>query len=180
MRQSRSYGALHDAHGQFEELHPRLEPQSRQPRNYDPVRETQYQADERLNARHVEELHSRLEPQSRQPRNYEALRETQQRVDDRQAEQELPDRPVQRSWTHRGGMVPQQESAITWIRQNHEIRMAKGDNTGAERAGEGAPQPTRDQNDPELQEARAAVEEARRREAAERQRLQERERGPER
>ncbi len=80
-------------------------------------------------------------------------------------------------------MVPQQASANIWIRQNHEIRMAESDKPGGEREGEGAQpsQPNREQNDPELQEARAAVEEARRREAAERARQQERERGgPER
>ena len=80
-------------------------------------------------------------------------------------------------------MVPQQKSANDWIKQNNEIRMANGDKPGAGREGEGAQpsQPTASRTTPDLQQARAAVEEARRREAAERARSQERERsGPER
>jgi hypothetical protein len=107
--------------------------------------------------------------------NYEALRETQHEVDERQEGIRL----TQRSWTHYGGMVPQQHSAIKWHNQNIEIKMAQNQNSGPERAEEGA-QPNQE-NDLELQEARAAVEEARRREAAERARQQERGRdGPER
>jgi hypothetical protein len=157
LRQSRSYGALHETHRQVDE-------QQSAP------------------------------AEQRQARNYGALHETQHRVDEQQnaAPEPGPERPdMQRSWSHRGGMVPQQESANHWIRQNNGIRMSDNEKPGAGREepapgvtrGEGAQpsQPGRDQNDPELQEARAAVEEARRREAAERARMQERERsGPER
>jgi hypothetical protein len=179
LRQSRDYGALNESHQQVHDLHTRLEPKSRQPRNYEDLRETQYRVDEQLS--------SRPEPApTPQPGNYEVLRRTQYEVDAQlnsptEAEAE-PQRPeAQRSWTHRGGMVPQQESAQIWIKQNHEIRMAN-ENPGAEREGQGTQpsQPSRDENDPQLQEARAAVEEARRREAAERARQQERDRGPER
>jgi hypothetical protein len=61
--------------------------------------------------------------------------------------------------------------------------MAESDKPGAGREGEGAqsPQSNRDQDQAELQEARAAVEDARRREAAERARQHEHDRsGPER
>ncbi|HTV88819.1 MAG TPA: hypothetical protein VME41_07375 [Stellaceae bacterium] len=179
MPQSSNYGALHGTHRQVHEQHTRLEPIARQPRNYEAVRQTQYEADAQPGAR--PEAPS-LPPQ---PRNYAVLRQAQRQVDDdRLAQQEAPDRPLQRSWTHRGGMVPQQESALTWVRQNHEARMASSENSGAERREQGTQQPAqpgRGENDPDLQEARAAVEEARRREAAERARQHERERGgPER
>jgi hypothetical protein len=146
LRQSRSYGALHETHRQVDEQQsaPAAQPQ---------------------------------------PRNYDALRETQHRVDEQTAAPEPgPKRPdIQRSWTHHGGMVPHHASAHNWIKQNHEIRMSDNGKPGTGREGQGTQQPSRDQNDPELQEARAAVEEARRREAAERARQQERDRsGPER
>jgi hypothetical protein len=124
----------------------------------------------------------------RQQRYYGAVNDTRRQIDEQQVtpgpaseERADPARPL-RTWTHYGGMVPQQESANKWIRQNHEIRMAANDKPGTSREGEGA-QPSQDraQDQAELQEDRAAVEEARRREAAERARQQERERGgPER
>jgi hypothetical protein len=140
----------------------------RQSRNYAALHETQHQVDETPS------------PAGRQPRNYDAVRDTQHQVD-RDAE-ESPKRPaIQRSWTHLGGMVPQQKSANDWIEQNQEIRMSDRRDSGSGRDGQGAqPEAARDENDPELQEARAIVEEARRREAAERARLQERDRGMER
>jgi hypothetical protein len=124
----------------------------------------------------------------RQQRNYGALDQAHQQLDEHhatsgQAPEERGDQGPLRTWSHHGGMVPQQESANKWIRQNHEIRMAANDKSGSEREGEGAqsPQSDRAPDQAELQEARAAVEEARRREAAERTRQQERERGgPER
>jgi hypothetical protein len=162
----------------------------RQSTNYGSLHETHRESLPRTRSG-VDDLHSRLEPQARPPRNYEALRDTQHQVDhqsprtrsgvDRDAAQQGPERPeIQRSWTHHGGMVPQQHSANIWDRQNQEIiRMSDNQRSGAGREGEG--QPARDENDPELQEARAAVEEARQREAAERARMQERDRGgPER
>jgi hypothetical protein len=137
-------------------------------RNYAPLHETRRQLDEQQTAA----------ASSREPRNYDGLRTTQQRVD-RDTEAERPDlSSIQRGWTHRGGMVPQQHSANVWNRQNIEIKMSERGESGAGRDGE---QQQHSENDPGLQEARAAVEEARRREAAERARLQERERsGPER
>jgi hypothetical protein len=149
----------------------------RQSRNYGALHETHRQADEQQTPPAAP---------SRQPRDYGAVRETHHQVDEQQNQNspaKTPERPdVLRSWTHHGGMVPQQKSANDWIKQNNEIRMANGDKPGAGREGEGAQpsQPNRE-NDPDLQQARAAVEEARRREAAERARSQERERsGPER
>lgn len=128
----------------------------------------------------------------RQQRNYGALNETRRQTDEQQqsetarsdaaAERTTQAGPL-RTWTHYGGMVPQQESANRWVRQNHEIKMAANDRPDGARAGEGAQSSQQDQaqDQAELQEARAAVEEARKREAAERARLQERERGgPER
>jgi hypothetical protein len=68
---------------------------------------------------------------------------------------------------------------MIWHKQNIETKMAQNENSGAARDGQGGQ--SSNENDPELQEARAAVEEARRREAAERARQQEHERsGPER
>jgi hypothetical protein len=148
----------------------------RQSRSYGALNETHRQIDEQQNS----QPETPTRTTSRDPRNYGALHETHRQAD----EAPEPERPGPlRSWTHRGGMVPHQESAHTWIRQNNEIRMAESDKSGPAREGEAAQpsQPNRDQNQAELQEARAAVEEARRREAAERARLQERERGgPER
>jgi len=146
----------------------------RQSRNYGALHETHQQTDEQQNSPSA----------SREPRNYGALHETQHQVDE-QLGQQGPERPdVLRSWTHLGGMVPQQGSANEWIRQNYEIRMAENDKPGADREGDGqqqSPQQDREQDQAELQEARAAVEEARRREAAERALQQQRERsGPER
>jgi hypothetical protein len=124
----------------------------------------------------------------RQQRHYGALNETPRQIDEPEVtpdpapEERADPARVLRTWTHYGGMVPQQESANEWIKQNREIRMAANDKTGAGRDGESA-QSSQDraQDQAELQEARAAVEEARRREAAERARSQERERdGPER
>lgn len=112
--------------------------------------------------------------------DYGTLHETQHQVDEQAAEERQAALNPRRSWTHHGGMVPQQYSADTWHKQNLEIRMAQNNNSGAARGGQGT-EPGPSQNDPELQEARAAVEEARRREAAERARQQERDRGgPER
>ena len=84
-----------------------------------------------------------------------------------------PSGPV-RSWSHRGGMVPQQESANTWIRQNNDIRMAQSGRASPERSGEGAQQAGREQQNSNLQQARAAAEEARKHQAAQRQREAER------
>lgn len=68
---------------------------------------------------------------------------------------------------------------MIWHKQNVEIKMAANDKSGTERAGEGS-QPGREENDPELQQARAALEDARQRQA-ERARQQDREHGgPER
>ena len=158
MRQTRNYGALNESHREVDEQ----QNSSAAPGQEDPA-------------------------PSRQPRNYGALHETQSQVDGRQnspATEERAEHPAPlRSWTHYGGMVPQQGSANIWIRQNYEIRMAESDKPGAGREGEGAqsPQSNRDQDQAELQEARAAVEDARRREAAERARQHEHDRsGPER
>ena len=123
----------------------------------------------------------------RQQRNYGALHDTRREVDEQQnapaPEESAERRGPLRTWTHYGGMVPQQESANKWIRQNYEIRMAANDKPGASREGEGAQssQSESEQDQAELQEARAAVEEAKKREGAERARQQEHERsGPER
>ncbi|MBV9825372.1 MAG: hypothetical protein JO001_06835 [Alphaproteobacteria bacterium] len=146
----------------------------RQSGNYGALHETHREVDEQLNGR---------APASQESRYYGALHETQHEVDAQQnaIPETIPQRPeIQRSWTHHGGMVPQQGSANDWVRQNYEIRMSDNQRSDADRTGENT-QPAHDQNDPELQEARAAVEEARRREAAERARTQERDRGgPER
>jgi hypothetical protein len=79
-------------------------------------------------------------------------------------------------------MVPQQDSANKWIEQNRKMRtkMAENDKSGTERDGEGAQpsQSEREADAADLEEARAAVEEAKQREAYERARQQER--GPER
>lgn len=149
----------------------------RQPRSYGALHETQHVVDEQQNS----QLETPSPGASREPRNYDALHETQAQVDD-QLNRPAPEGP-QRSWTHHGGMVPQQESANEWIRQNYEMRMAANDKSGESREEEKAQQPESDhaQDQAELQEARAAVEEARQREATERARQQERERsGPER
>jgi hypothetical protein len=123
----------------------------------------------------------------RQSRNIGALRETHREVDQEQnspvAQSQAPEQNVRqsapvRSWSHRGGMVPQQESANTWIRQDNDIRMAQSSRQGAERSGEGAQQPGREQGNANLQQARAAAEEARKHQAAQKQR--EAERAPER
>jgi hypothetical protein len=150
----------------------------RQSRNYAAVNETQRQSLPRTRSGVEEQRHAVID--AREPRNYDALRATEQRVD-REVEQQGPQRPaIHRSWTHHGDMVSQQGSARVWDKQNQElIRMSDNQSPGAGREGDG--QPARNENDPELQEARAAVEEARRREAAERARMQERDRGgPER
>ena len=154
----------------------------RQARNYGAVNETHRQVDEERNP--GPEAPSQ-ETVSRQPRSYGAVHQTQWQLDERQNPSAgMPERPaIVRSWTEYGGMVPQQGSANDWIKQNREIGMSDSGKSGAGRGGEGTQStpPDRRQNDPDLQQARAAVEEARRREAAERARMQERERGgPER
>lgn len=138
----------------------------RQARNYGALHETHRQA---------EEPPSQTVP--RAPRAYGAVRETQWQLDEQQQSRAARP-PIARSWTHYGGMVPQQESANEWIKQNQKLRMSGNKGRGGE---QGSPSPDRQQNDAELQQARAAVEEARRREAARRERQQEHERGgPER
>lgn len=115
--------------------------------------------------------------------DYGTLHETQHQVDEQAPEERQAALNPQRSWTHHGGMEPQQYSAHTWHKQNIEIKMTQNENSGAAREGQGSQpsQPGHDENDPELQEARAAVEEARRREAAQRAQQQEHGRsGPER
>jgi hypothetical protein len=146
----------------------------RQPRNYGALRDTQRQADE-----------PGISPPETPERaahrpNYAPLHDTQQRIDEQaradEAAEQRTQRPILRRWTHRGGMVPQQESATIWNRQDIEIRknqMAENDKTEANKEGEGTQRGV-DENDPELQEAKAVVEDARRREAAERARQQER------
>jgi hypothetical protein len=132
----------------------------------------------------------------RQSRNYGALHETQREIDEQQQqdtpapEEQAARRGPLRTWTHYGGMVPQQASANKWIRQNHEIRMAANESSqGREEPAPGSTrgkgtqsqQSEQEQDQAELQEARAAVEEAKQREASERVRQQERDRsGPER
>ena len=154
----------------------------RQARNYGAVNQTHRQVDQEQNSR--PEAPSQAE--SRQPRSYGAVHQTQWQLDEQpgHASANTPERPaIVRSWTEYGGMVPQQGSANDWIKQNREIAMSDSGKSGAGRGGEGAQpsQPNREQNDPDLQQARAAVEAARQREAAERARQQERERGgPER
>ena len=160
MRQARNYGALNETH---RESLPRTRSGVDEERNSEPEAPSQ--------------------AASRQPRSYGAVHQTHWQLDERQSPAaDTPERPATvRSWTHYGGMVPQQTSANDWIKQNYEISMSDNAKPGAGREGAQSPQPGRDQNGPELQEARAAVEEARRREAAERARLQERDRsGPER
>jgi hypothetical protein len=156
----------------------------RQARNYGALHDTRREADQQPN----EPALTPEETQSRDPRHYGSLHETQQHVDEKQNAQAEPSeersgRPILRQWTHRGGMAPQQESAMIWHKQNIEIKMAAAnDKSGGEqeREGEGS-QPNREENDPELQQARAAVEDAKRREAAERARQHEHDRsGPER
>jgi hypothetical protein len=188
--QSRNYGALNETHRQVEEIQNAFpEAPPRQPRNYEAVRETQYQTDERQTA----EPEAAASP-SPQPRNYQVLRDAQHESlpqtrsgveEARATEEQQPERPVFRTWTHLGGMVPQHGSAIRWDKQNQEIiRMSDRGDAGTDRDGEGTSSPQQEsvnENDPDLQEARAVVEEARRREAAERARQQERDRGgPER
>jgi hypothetical protein len=175
LRQSRSYGALHETHRQVDEEQSARAPEQGPPeRKYDALRETERLVEEQRHSPPPREIPAPPPAE----RYYGALRETQHQLDERQAEE--PDRPVRRTWTHHGGMVPQQHSAIIWNKQNIESKMADNDKPGTERAGEGT-QPGRDQNDPELQQALAAVEDAKRREAAERARQQERDRGgPER
>ena len=114
------------------------------------------------------------------------MNETLRQLDEQQqvAAREGPEAPeaaatqrgVQRSWTHYGGMVPQQESANIWIKQNHEIRkMAANDRDGTGRDQENTQSSERPQNEAELQEAREIAQEAREREAAQqRERQQER------
>lgn len=165
----------------------------RQPRHYGPLRET-HEADlppERSGAEEGEQSPAAPEPSASRPaRNYQALHDSEQQADARiararQATEEM------RSWTHHGGMVEHHASAHEWVRQTYEIRskMAANQQPGAGRDGQesnreegpGSSQLNREQNQSELQEARAAVEEARRREAAERARQQGHERGgPER
>ena len=149
----------------------------RQPRSYGALHETHREVEEQQNS-----------PAATRPtRNYGALHETQHQVDEKQnspaqaPENHAGPANILRSWTHHGGMYSQQQSANKWIEQNYEIRakMAESGKPGAGREGEGA-KPSQE-NDRDLQEARAAVEDARRREAAERARTQERDRGgPER
>jgi hypothetical protein len=148
----------------------------RQTRNYGAVHETH---------REVEEQQKAAAPDpaaSRQPtRNYDAVRDTQHQVDDRQMRKKIEPRV----WTNHAGMVSQNEAANRWIEENQEIRkkMAQSNNPGASREGQGAQpsQSPRQQNDPVLQEARAISEQTKRREAADRARVQDRERsGPER
>lgn len=151
MPQPTDYGALRDTHRQVEEQRNPQPPASRQPRNYEPLRDTGREVEERREA------------------SAEASRSSQER----------PVRPVLRvlrMWTQLGGMEHHNASAFRWIRQNYEIRMAQSNQSGPGRGGEGA----QAENDPDLAEARAAVEEAQRREAAERARAQERDRGLER
>ena len=142
----------------------------RQARNYGALHETH---------REVEETPSQTV--SREPRAYGAVRQTQWQLDEQQQSRaEASARPpIVRSWTHYGGMVPQQELANDWIKQNDKSRMSdSGKGMGGR---QGSPSPDRQQNDAELQQARSVVEEARRREAARRERQQEHERGgPER
>jgi hypothetical protein len=152
----------------------------RQPRNYGALNDTHREVDQQQNS----------PADARPARNYDALRDTQHQVDEKQnspaqTPQKRPDGPVVRSWTEQGGMVAHQESARDWIEQNQEIRkkMAQNAKSGASRGGEGtqSPQSEREQDQAELREARAAINETRQREAAERARQQERGRsGPER
>jgi len=101
----------------------------------------------------------------RQQRNYGGLNQAPRPIEVQQHPPEAADpEPEQRAtqtgplrtWTHHGGMVPQQESANKWIRQNHEIKTAANDKAGASREGEGDPSPSseRAQDPAELQEAR--------------------------
>jgi hypothetical protein len=144
----------------------------RQPRNYGALHETHRQVDEQQTPPAETPERAAHRP------NYRELHQTQYQVDVQAAEERRAALNPQRRWAHHGGLVPQQHSALIWNKQDIEIRMAQDNNSGAARGGQGTEQGP---NDPELQEARAAVEEARRREAAERARQQERDRGgPER
>jgi hypothetical protein len=162
----------------------------RQQRSYGAVRQTHREVGEHQNS-----------PEALQPtrNNYRALQQTQRQVDEQQNSRadsgdrtsgEGSNRPrVLRTWTQYGGMEPQQDSARKWIKQNHEIRMAAANNSGANREepaqgstrGQGAesPQSNRGQDQAGLEKARAIVEEARQREAAAKAREHERS-GPER
>lgn len=153
----------------------------RQQRYYGPLHETSGEIDEEqaVPGKASEDRTDAARPM-RQQRHYGALNETASEVDDQQVAGDRAAGPV-RSWTHHGGMVPQQDSAHQWIRQNRESRMAANDRSGSAREGEGAASAQdRAQAQAEIAEARAAVEEARRREAAEQARQQQRDRGPER
>jgi hypothetical protein len=158
VRQSRSYGALHETHREADEQQPSSSPEtperSAHRPDYGALHDTEHQVDEQREARAAEERQAALNPR--------------------------------RSWTHYGGMWPHQLSAYVWNKQDIEIRtirMAENQNSGAEREGEGpeTSQSEQAQDQAEIEEARAAIEETRRREAAERARQQERDRsGPER
>lgn len=116
----------------------------------------------------------------RQQRNYQALNDAQRELDARAEEPAAASPEAQRgplrSWTHYGGMVPQQESALLWVKQNYEIRMAANDRTGNSHDQDNTQSAERAQNEAELQEARETAEDARQREA-ERSREREQERG---
>jgi len=154
----------------------------RQSRNVDALRETHRDVDEQQQAQPSQEPTDR--DQSRSPRHYGALHESHNRVDDRDLWISQHGSPgPQRSWSHHGGMAPQQGSAMEWIRQNDEYGLSGWENRKAAREGQGmsSPQSDQAQKDQELAEARAAVEEARRQEATERSQQQQRDRsGPER
>lgn len=146
----------------------------RQSRNYGALHDTQREVDEQQTPPAETPERGAHRP------NYRALHETQHQVDEQAAEERRAALNPQRRWAHHGGMVPQQHFALIWNKQDIEIKMAQTENSGTAREEEGS-QPGRDQNDPELQQALAAVEDAKRREAAERARQQEHGRdGPER
>ena len=101
----------------------------------------------------------------RQRRNYGALHKTRQQIDEPQQAPDAPGRVPEeqtrqtrllRTWTHYGGMVPHQESANKWIRQNHAIRSAANDRPNPSREEESARSPSTDraQDPAEPQEAR--------------------------
>jgi hypothetical protein len=155
----------------------------RQSRNVGALHETQ---------RHVDEEQSRDAELSkgppdhglRTPRNYDALRDSHYHVDDRASGRSPQDASEpQRNWTHHGGMVSQQSSAMEWIRQNDEYGLSGWEQRKPAREGKemSSQQADQAQKDQELAEARAAVDEARRQEVAERTQQQQRDRGgPER
>lgn len=157
----------------------------RQPRNYGAIRETEQQFEDEPATPGAEA------DAARQPRHYGGLRDTQHAVDAQRAAsvdgaeqlQEGPQPPeILRRWTHHGGMVPQQESANEWLRQNYEARMAESEKSEPAPDAEAAPSAQQEQEDAaELAEARAAAEDTRRR-LAERAQQQEhlRDRGLER